>query len=196
MLSDPRAMIRNAQKGCPDSIELLVHEFSEVIQQESFKYGLLQHPDWSHSDLSQEVLIHVLAQIGQFRGVDEDDPVSVFEQWIRVTTRNFLSNLQRRRNAKKRFPDTGMETIDGSSQRYNELQDPAKTASSIFSNKEEFGRLQDVIRERLDETQQEILTRRVEGLTLAEISEQMGITFDQVRYRYEKALAEVKRYFE
>ena len=89
-----------------------------------------------------------------------------------------------------------METIDGSSQRYNELQDPAKTASSIFSNKEEFGRLQDVIRERLDETQQEILTRRVEGLTLAEISEQMGITFDQVRYRYEKALAEVKRYFE
>ncbi len=190
-----QAIIRDAQKGDASSIETIVAEFTKLIQQECMKYGLLQHPDWSHSDLSQEVLIHVLSQIRQFRGTDTDDPRAAFEQWLRVTTKNFLSNLQRRRKAKKRFPETGFKNNDGSGQPNHDLQDHAKTASSIFFHKEDFERLHNAIQNCLDGTEQEILMlRAVEGLTLKEISERLQLTYDQVRYKYETSLSQVQRH--
>ena len=190
------ATVINAQQGDSDAREWVVQEFSGLIQHECSKYGLRQHPDWSQSDLYQEAVIHVLSGIEQFRGVDQAEPRAALEQWIRVATRNWMSNLARSRTAKKRFPKNGFETVDyGNAQGQKDLQGQTKTASSIFVHEEEFDRLELAMRDHLSEEQREVLLLRVvEGFTLKEISEHLQLSYEQVRYRYEKSLEKIQRH--
>ena len=195
-MSDSFAVtVISAQQGDSEACGWVVQEFSGLIQHECSKYGLRQHPDWSQSDLYQEAVIHVLSRIEQFRGVDQPEPRAALEQWIRVTTRNWLSNLERHRKAKKRFP-AEVETNDrGNVQPLGELKGQIKTASSILNRKEQSEQLQATMLDCLDDQQREVLKLRVvEGMTIKEISDQLSLSYDQVRYRYEQALETIQRH--
>jgi len=196
MLNSLAATIRDAQQGDSAACEAIVREFSGLIQHECSKYGLRQHPDWSQSDLYQEAVIHVLSRISQFHGVDQPEPRPALEQWIRVATKNWLSNLERNRKAKKRFPDAELETLEYRDGKLgHDLKDPTKTASSIFSRQEEFERLHSAMCDFLNDEQREVLRLRVvDGMTIKGISEHLGLTYDQVRYRYEQSLDEMQRH--
>ena len=144
--------------------------------------------------MNQEVLFHVLTQIDQFKSVDSEKPGAAFEQWIRVTTKNFLNNLNRRRKAKKRFPDAPIRGLDDTSQPKIVLQNPPKTASSIFVHDEEAMRLQAAMKQCLDDQGRQVLSLRVvEGLSLKEISERLSLSYDQVRYKFDKSLATLQK---
>ena len=195
-MSEPlRAVIIDAQNGESWAVERIVAEFSDLIRQECSKYGLWQHPEWSHADLYQEAMVHVLGRIGQFSGIDSAQPRAAFEQWVRVTTKNWLSNSERFRTAKKRYPENGFTKNDGSKMPYDDVPNAAKTASSIFARDEEADRLREAMEEHLDGQEKEVLLLRVaEGLSLKEISSRLSLSYDQVRYKYEKSLAELQKH--
>ncbi|QEG21559.1 RNA polymerase sigma factor [Mariniblastus fucicola] len=192
-----RSTIVNAQKGESSAVELIVAEFSDLIQRECSRYGLRQHPELSHADLYQETLVHVLRQINHFSQAEASEPRAAFEQWVRVTTRNRLSNLERHRNARKRFPANGFRKNDGAGTPPNEFRGTSKTASSIFENDEKHVRLKRAMNSRIDKRGKEVLLLRVvEGLTLKQIAICMSLSYDQVRYSYDQSLAELQKHLD
>ena len=57
-----------AQAGDANAIGRLVVEFQDTIFSECAKIGLWGHADWSHSDLSQEVIFRVMKNLDKFNG--------------------------------------------------------------------------------------------------------------------------------
>lgn len=188
--------IRQAQNGHETAIEQLIARFGFIIEKECEKFGHRDHPEWTHSDSQQEALIHVLTHIDQFRSTDASNPGAAFEQWVRMTTRNFLRNLERDRKAKKRHPETGINSYDDDAAQSDGLRVASKTPSSIFARDEESIRIRAAL-DRLPQDHQEVLRLRViEGLSLKQISSQLSLTYDQVRYKYNQSLSQIQGFLD
>ena len=182
-----------ARQGDGPSIEALVSRFSGPIEQECGKYGIRQHPELSHSDLFQEVILRVWTRIEQFSGRDQENLELIFDSWIRKTARSVLSNLFRAEKAKKRRPDDPVQSYDEATLTFVSDRH-GRTASSIFSDNEEVERLNNTIEQYLDDTAQQILNLRiVEGLSLKDIAARLSLTYEQVRYNYQSSLAELEK---
>ena len=80
MTSIDQTIIR-AQAGDAEAISQLVVEFQDTIYSECAKIGLWGHPDWSQSDLSQEVIFRVMKNLDQFKGATSEEPRLAFDQW-------------------------------------------------------------------------------------------------------------------
>ncbi|MFK7769672.1 MAG: RNA polymerase sigma factor [Mariniblastus sp.] len=186
-------LIRAARDGDTEAIETLVMRFSGVIRTECAKYGIRQHPEWSHSDLVQEVVFRVWTKIDQFNGAEHEHAAAMFDQWVRTTAQTVLKNLHRARTAKKRKPEGKIQPIDEATQTMVR-HDHVQTASSVFSNKEQAERLNDAMDECLDKQSQEILSLRVvDGLSLKDISERLSLSYDQVRYKFKCGLEALEK---
>ena len=182
-------LLKAAQKGNKSAVDQIILQYSHIIQRECAKYGLWQHPDWSHSDLVQEVLFRVWDKIQSFRGADTANPQVVFEHWIRKTARTVLSNLQRKRSAKKRKPENGVGVFDEANQQYQNHVEGEKTPSSIMVRNESVEQLQEAISACLNDEAKTILELRMtEGLSLTEIAERLEMTYDMIRNRYKTSL--------
>ena len=193
-MSELNDVIRQAQEGDPDAMEVLVKRFGRSIESECDKYGIWQNPELSHSDLYQEVVVRVWTKIDQFNGIKEKNTELIFDQWIRKTAKSVLSNLNRHRNAKKRNPQEAKLPFDDAAQQKFRNKETDKTASSIYRVNEDIERLNDVMDQHLDDEAKEILNLRVvEGLSLKQISERLKLTYDQVRYKYQISLAELEK---
>lgn len=193
MMQELRDLILDAQAGDAEAIEKLVEKFSELIQRECARYGVWQNPELSHADLIQEVMFLVWTKIGQFKGAENENADAMFTQWVRVTAQSVLKNMHRARNAKKRKPDEKIEVFDESVQGVHN-RNHVKTASSIFSTKEQVERLNAAMKDTLDVEGREILNLRiVEGLSLREISTKLSLSYDQVRYKFKTSLEALER---
>lgn len=188
-------LIRGVRNGDAIAVETLVNRFSGSIRQECAKYGLSKHPDWSHSDLEQEVLLRVWMKIDQFKGAEQEEYAALaFEGWVRKTARSVLSNLQRDRNARKRMPEDGIGTFDEATQDYHHNHNRQRRPSSILARDEEVQRMREAMDRYLDARDREILNRYiVEGHSLKQISVQLSLTYDQVRYAFHAALTELEK---
>lgn len=184
-------LIRAIQKGDTLAVEELVKQFSGAIRHECAKFGLRDHADLSHSDLVQEVLLRVWTKIHQFRGGESDEQIALaFDSWIRKTARTTLSNLYRSRETYKRKPDQPTQSFDEGGHPYGKFRPHQSGPSSIFIKNEEVERLRAAMDQCLDDQTKEIVNRHVvEGQSFKYISEQMSITYDQVRYAFHGAHA-------
>lgn len=181
--------IRDAQNGDASALEKLILQFSGTIRRECTRYSLNLPPDLSHSDLVQEVLLRVWTKIGQFKGVEQEETQAlVFECWIIKNARSTLHNLIRDRGAQKRMPAEGITSFDEVAQEYHKHQDNQSGPSSILAKDEEAERLKVAMNRYLDDREREILIRYiVEGQTFKQISEDMSLSYDQVRYAFHTA---------
>ena len=187
-------LLVKARQGDAPAIEALVSKFSPLIEQESAKFGILQQPELSHSDLFQEVALRVWTRIDQFNGVADGNSEVVFEQWVRSTARSVLNNLVRAGKTRKRSPPTRLQSLDEANIALAENKNHNKTASSIFALNEEVDRLHQTIEKYLDPISREILKLRIiDGLSIKDISQRLSLTYEQVRYNYHKSLAELER---
>ena len=188
-----REILRGAQAGDAEAIETLVMRFSGLIQRECAKYGIWQHPDWSHSDLIQEVVFRVWTKIDQFKGTEHEHASAMFDQWVRITSQSVLKNLHRSRTAKKRNPENQIQQIDESNQVFAQ-KNRDQTASAIYSTKEQVERLNTAMDQCLnDECQNIVNLRVVEGLSLKEIAERLSMTYEQVRYKFKTSLETLEK---
>ncbi len=187
-----RQLLASAIQGNPEAFAQLIERFGHIVQNECRRHCGGGPLDGSISDQTQEVFLRVWTKLDQFRGdANEGVELGAFEAWLRTTARSVLLNLSRRRVAQKRSPLPG----DGS---VSQVADPrGSTPSSITGRREEGLRLVAAMGRCLDSASQRIvLLRVVEGRSLNEIAEQLGMTYDQVRYRFHRALDALAEYFE
>lgn len=191
-----RELITKAQRGSESALECLVTQFAGVIRQECARYVFSLAPDLSQADLEQEVILRVISRIHQFNGAEALEHLqAAFESWIRVSARSTLSNLHRNRNAQRRSPQNGMGAFDESALDYHKHLQNQSGPSSILAKDEERERLIEAMNNRLDDRTREILTRYiVEGQTFRQICEDLSLSYDQVRYAFHKAQAELKNW--
>ena len=187
-------LIRQAQNGDADAIESLVVRFSDAIRQECARFSLNQLPDLSQADLYQEVLLRVWTKIGQFQGgVDQAYLAASFESWIRKSARSTLHNLHRGRSTRKRAPENPVLPFDEVAFVHRNQHSEEPGVSSILAEDEEAQRLGDAMRRCLDNRAVLILNRYfVDGSSFSEIAKELSLTYDQVRYAFQKALTELK----
>ena len=179
-------------RGNHIAYERLMGLYRNTIEQECIAYQSLKGPDLSHSDLVQEVALRVWEKITQFKGLDASEEQFRnlrFEAWLRKTARSTLNNLYRDRRAQKRNADNRIQTLDGN--QVAAAVDP--TPSSILGQREEDARVRRVLNERLDEGSREIVLLHInDDLTFQAIADQLGLTYDQVRYKYRAALKQME----
>ncbi len=186
-------LIKGAQAGDSASVELLVNRFTPLIETECRRFRLFQHPDWSHSDLFQEVCLQLWTKIGQFQGVEHGQTTVVFEQWLRKTAHSVLTNTLRHQTAKKRMPEGGHRPLEDAARNPARDHHRERTASSVIAGQEEAQRIQAAMENHLDEQTRQILKLRiVEGLSMREIAARLSLTYDQTRYRFQIGIAELE----
>lgn len=90
-----------AQDGNTRAVEWIIDQFSGVVEIECSRIGLNKQPEWSQSDLHQEVWIQILNKLNQFNETKNENVDLIFKNWLRITARSVLSNILRRNSAKK-----------------------------------------------------------------------------------------------
>lgn len=184
-------LIRKAQRGDIAALRELVESYDSLIKLECTAFGLWQFPEWSHSDLSQEVAMRVLTRLDQFRGAESNNPQAKFKGWLRQITRSTILNILRRQGNTFNSPGKPLESLVEELYFADDRNVP--TASSIVSRQEQHQRVRRVISSCLDDECREILRLRiVEGKTFGEIAKLMDLSQDQVRYRFEVSLGRLR----
>ena len=187
-------LIRKAQRGDLNALRDLVLLYEPLIRSECSCFGLWQFPEWSHSDLSQEVTMRVLTRLDQFRGADQKNPKALFQSWLRVVAQNTVRNILRRQSNTFNSPGGPIESLVEEMMRSGGKR--ISTASSIVSRQEQQQRIRRILLNRLDDECREVLRLRiVEGHTYQMIAEQLNLSLDQVRYRFESSLKRLRTIF-
>jgi RNA polymerase sigma factor (sigma-70 family) len=119
---------------------------------------------------------------------------AAFDRWIRRSAKSALSNLLRDRNTKKRHPGRAIQSFD---EMFPNYQQPDETpgVSSIVVRDEDAERLREAMACCLDDRTREIVLRYiVEGHTFGEIAVDLCLSYEQVRYAFHKAQAELTQW--
>ena len=195
-MEDLARTIQQAQKGDDESVSRLIDAYSGLIYKECEQFGLWGMPDWSHADLHQEVLFRLFAKIDMFDPQPNSESLRPrFESWIRSTLKNQVKNILRGQKAIKRKPKNGIKGGYDPEKHGQGKNKGSRTPSSIFVQGEEHEKVNQAIKEKLDERAQSVLKMRVvDDLSLKEIAERLGMTFDQVRYSLTKSMDALKKH--
>ena len=87
-----------------------------------------------------------------------------------------------------------MEEFDEATKTFVANRDRQQSVSSIFMKDEEIELLFQAMDECLDENGQKILMLRVvDGLSIRQIAEQLRLTYDQVRYKFEMSVSKLQQ---
>ena len=157
-------------------VNSVAHEFRSVTE-------------FSPADLRQEAWLRIWDKMDTFvGGADDVATVSIFRSWLRTTSRNLMNNLMRREHAAKRRPAAGLKAMpdDGVA------EECAQTASTIMRETEKNNSVRNAIAQLSSEEQ--FIVRRCffDGISLKELSCEMGLSYDQVRYRFATAIGQLK----
>jgi len=189
-MSGLEELLENAKNGDRQAVDAIVAQFSDVIDRECKKFGYWTEPDWSHSDMVQDVFLRVWSRLDQFHGSNSIDFRTALVVWLKRTTRSVLINLHRDRSAKKRKPDQPPKPFNEETQVFVSGNGKANSPSSIFTRKENANQLNTVLFSQLDsESVQILMMKIVDGFSFKQIAERLDLTYDKVRYRYDSSLS-------
>lgn len=188
-MSGLEELLENATKGDRQAVDAIVAQFSGVIDRECKKFGYWAEPDWSHSDMVQDVFLRVWSRLDQFHGSNSIDLRTALVAWLKKTTKSVLVNVHRDRCAKKRKPELPPTPFNEETQVFVSQHGLSNSPSSIFTRKENASQLNNALLSQLDpESKQILMMKVVDGVSFKEIAEQLELTYDQVRYRYDSSL--------
>jgi RNA polymerase sigma factor (sigma-70 family) len=158
-------------------------------------------PDKSCRDVVQDAWLRIVQNFDSFRGAAGDaQTAAVFRAWITQTLRNAWANDVRGCRTKRRSPpagkSSGVASAGNSSDSPSgpELPAPDPTPSRVISSKE----VADLVRVGLDrlvdpEEREVLRLHYLEGVPLRRIARSLGLSYDQVRTRCQKARQNLKR---
>ena len=164
-MSSQRQLIARAQAGAPDAQEDLIREFSPLVFRVVSRF-FKQREDVE--DLAQDVFLKV------FRELDQVRPDENFPGWLRIVAVNTcydaLRRLRRRRAAV-------------------EIYGPQKLEEPVVQpvEPEDAGRARAAVEALDPKFRVPFLLKEVEGMTVAEIAQSMGITETNVKVRLFRA---------
>lgn len=101
-------------------------------------------------------------------------------------------NILRQQGNTYRRPDTPVQSLDHN---FGIIDHDQNTASSIIADQEQHRLINVILSTTLDDVSRKIVTLRIhEALTWQEIADQLDVTIDQVRYRFEISLDKLKKH--
>ncbi len=167
-------LIQAAKLGDRDAQDAIVREFTPLVRNEVADL-LPNSPHMSVRDSVQEVWMKVWTKVPTFRGsADPDECLFLFRAWLRQVSRNVAIDILRKENAAKNPPENEKEPLF-------DFPGDDRTPSSYANARSQAARLRDAI-DRMDPLDAEVMKLRfLEGLTVREVAERLGLTVDQVR---------------
>jgi len=149
-----------AKRGNENSISWLIEHYGRDVRAACSRFVLQTQNELSQSDLVQEAWIRIWSRLPAFNGAadvsqGDDQTDRMFRSWIRVTSRNVVTNLLERQGALRR--KGSIESVEP-----EELADTyIMSASSILRTHEDNRAVQSAL-ENLPEDERKI----VEGCVL------------------------------
>ncbi len=149
-------------------------------------------PERTAHDLTQDTWLKFAESIGEFRGgADDEQTGAVLRAWLANTMTRLAKNYVRRNGAAKRTPPAGVvRRGDGSSAGQPEPPAPDPSPSHPVRQAEERARVAAALTRLEEPLDRDVVTRVFfQSKSLRQTAGELGLTYDQVRYRFDKALA-------
>lgn len=190
-------LLQRAKANEPLAVDQLLARLTPRLKQFALTHAGFGCAAESVSDLVQEVAVRIWKKLDQFAG-SEDDLVSeaMFHQWVEQIVRNLARDMRRDRNTQRRSPPNAILPLNMPSPQDasgSELAlEPAadqESPSSLVRTDEQARLIQKALQSLSDDTVKQILELRfVQGLSLRQISDRLGIGYDKVRDQYNRSL--------
>ena len=184
-------IIQAAKHGCNDAIRILVEHYQFVVEVECRRLEGSLGAEMSGADLNQEVWIRVWSRIGHFKGAtDPSGTERMFIAWLKKTARTVSINQIAKRRAQKRLPRQDLLAGDAA---LAAVADDNSTASRVIEQNEELQRLKRAVETLTDPVDIRIIQGRFDkGMSTREIAKELGLTYEQVRYRFNQLLNQLR----
>jgi RNA polymerase sigma factor (sigma-70 family) len=182
--------IRRAKERDPDAWALLWEAFGPTL------LGLAQRllgprwPEKSVSDLIQTTWLRAFLGIEDFRGGTTDEQTTVlFRAWLAIILRRVWSN-------ETRYDGTRQAVRGGPPPAESEVESADQPPSVEFMRTEVQAQICEAMAKLGSAERQVLQLYLLEGLSDSAIAARLGITLNQVRYRREQALQEMRGHLE
>ncbi len=170
------------------------------LEQRAGAWAAPGDPGESTADLVQEAVLRVWEKLDQFRGgPDEEQTTALFHAWLDQIVRHLGQDRKRRQHAQRRPPAGKRLPLASPGQSSDEavgVEPPAgePTPSADARSTEEARLVQEALARIADPGDREIVRLCFfEGLSLRQIAQRRGISYDKVRERYHCALRGLER---
>jgi RNA polymerase sigma factor (sigma-70 family) len=183
-----RELIRRAVAGDAEAWRDLHARCQEHLQLTAQRLMGPGWPEQSASDFMQNTWCKVLNSLAQFRGAATDaDTAAAFRAWLKLIMKSLFANTVRAANTEKRRPPRPRTRLSAESTAADP-PDPGPTPSFPLRQDEEHHRLGAAMAA-LDTEEGDIIERfYFQGQSLNSIADSLGLTYDQVRERKDRAV--------
>jgi RNA polymerase sigma factor (sigma-70 family) len=193
--------LRRVKERDPKATQELLAAIGPRLRQLALTYGGMNCAAESVSDLVQEVTVRIWQKLDQFQGTADDAQCeAMFYQWMDQVVRRLALDMQRERGAQRRTPAEGILRLGPKGSSAGDVPnagidppDRQRSPSSLVQANERDRVIRAALESLTDETARRILSLRfIDGLSLRQISEQLGLSYDKVRELYNRSLRQLE----
>jgi RNA polymerase sigma factor (sigma-70 family) len=186
-------LLRRAQQGDAEAANQLFAAVGTFLEAQVRRYGRPTDPAESTADLVNHARLRAWQNLGTFRGEGTDDEaLARFRDWLATVVRRVVANHRRdagrlrRRRPRPHQPIGNGDSTDGAGFVDPPASEP--TPSANVREDETLQRIRDRLQSLPEDVDREIMRLFCyEGQPLRQIAARLGLTYDQVRYRFAKA---------
>ena len=195
-------LIRRAQIGDSAATTRLLRVLRPHLEGIARGYCLADDAGESTADLVQESLLRAWQRLDQFHAEgSEDEVLKCFLGWVGQVVHRLGLNQRRDQLAQRRHPGDRallrMGAGDGGSTQAQTAPVPASlepTPSAVYREAEEVRAVQEAIDRFPDPLDRDIIRLHFfDGLSLREVSTRLKVTYETVRFHYQRSLQELER---
>ncbi len=195
-------LLRQARAGDRGALDRVLALLRPYLEQLAARYADPGRAHASASDLVQEACLRAWDKLDQFRGGSSDEQtLALFRSWLGQIVQRLGLNARRDGKAQRRAPRQPLRRLGspaaGDSTDQAGGVEPAggePTPSANLREDEQTRLVRAAVANIPDETDRAIVRLRFfEGLSLRQVAQQLNLTYDKVRERYQISLQRLER---
>ena len=195
------ALVQRARDGDRQAMDEVLSILRPYLESLARPYADPVRPSQSTADLLQESCLRAWQRLDTFEGgANDGETFAMFRAWIGQIVRRLGLNVHRERRDTRRRPPKKILSLDRRSgdstraPRTIEPPAPEKSPSSFARAGEEARRIEEALLRLGDEEAAELVRMHfLDGMTFAEISERMGLEYDEVRDRVRATMRRLQK---
>jgi RNA polymerase sigma factor (sigma-70 family) len=152
------------------------------------------------SDLVQAVVVRAWQSLDQFHGARDDEQTWwMFRAWLATIVQRVIANTTRDRQRQRRYPAHGIVPLEPAADDQSDVHGMDAVASdptpgTLAQSHEEALLVREAIDRIADDTDRQIVQLRFfEELSLHQIAQRLGLSYDKTRERYHYCMTRLTR---